>query len=269
MELLLLVFAIIAISLFICFVKITFLYSKNDKKWYCYMHQRNLYSDHQKIPFPHENLIQYQENQYQTLQLFHKFTLENSMIYTLVAGSLIGYYWQKSMVPWDDDIDLVLREKDYKKLFTLYENASNEKSTYRSDTKWRYKEIKLYDQFFYLFIRKDNPGWMKLKKKPSFNFEKKTGGIDIGYCQNSDGITFESINTSKECPGPLNHHNSEHYPEINFGTATARAPEKNIGKMYLNKVYGKNWSIKIHPSIKSKTFPTKKTFETKIKKLFF
>ena len=69
----------------------------------------NLKSDHQKLDVPSKELDVYQDKQIETLDDWHNFSIENDILYSLYAGSLIGFYRTGYMIPWDDDIDLVVR----------------------------------------------------------------------------------------------------------------------------------------------------------------
>ena len=50
------------------------------------------------------------------LTFLDKICKENNIPYTLVCGSVLGAIRHKGFIPWDDDADIALLEKDYKKL---------------------------------------------------------------------------------------------------------------------------------------------------------
>lgn len=73
----------------------------------------------------------------ETLQVFHKIMVDASIEYFLYKGALLGSYRHHSMIPWDDDIDLIVHEKDKENVSRALTNAT---SQYRLDVSTiRYK----------------------------------------------------------------------------------------------------------------------------------
>ena len=50
------------------------------------------------------------------LEYFDKVCRENNIKYSLIGGSLIGAIRHKGIIPWDDDIDVILSKNEYLKL---------------------------------------------------------------------------------------------------------------------------------------------------------
>ena len=50
------------------------------------------------------------------LKMFSKYCEEKNIKLIIMHGSLIGYYFNKKILPWDDDIDIILIEDDSYKL---------------------------------------------------------------------------------------------------------------------------------------------------------
>ena len=55
------------------------------------------------------------------LKIFDKICVENDIKYFLFAGTLLGWARYKKILPWDDDVDVVIPKKDLKKFKSLSE----------------------------------------------------------------------------------------------------------------------------------------------------
>lgn len=59
------------------------------------------------------------------LSVIDRICTENNIKYSLAYGSLIGAVRHKDIIPWDDDVDIVMRRPDYQRLVTIFnENQS-------------------------------------------------------------------------------------------------------------------------------------------------
>lgn len=60
------------------------------------------------------------------LDSFHKYCNEHDIKYSLIGGSLIGAVREGGIIPWDDDIDIILMPEEYAKLEkSLKKNSFN------------------------------------------------------------------------------------------------------------------------------------------------
>ena len=64
--------------------------------------------------------------QVQGLSYIKKICDENEISYFLANGTLLGAVKYNGYIPWDDDIDICLKRKDYIKLLEVMENEKNE-----------------------------------------------------------------------------------------------------------------------------------------------
>lgn len=56
------------------------------------------------------------------LKYFDKVCRENNIQYSLIGGSLIGAVRHKGIIPWDDDIDVILSRNNYNKIINILKN---------------------------------------------------------------------------------------------------------------------------------------------------
>ena len=73
-------------------------------------------SSHQKLPVLSEELSTYKKSLLETLSAFHEYAEDNNILYSLHAGTLMGYYWNGDMIPWDDDIDIIVSESSFREI---------------------------------------------------------------------------------------------------------------------------------------------------------
>lgn len=66
--------------------------------------------------------------QLEILDYFHKVCIDNNIKYSLAFGTLIGAIRHKGYIPWDDDIDVMIYERD---IIRLYNIINSDSSIYR------------------------------------------------------------------------------------------------------------------------------------------
>jgi lipopolysaccharide cholinephosphotransferase len=62
------------------------------------------------------NLREIQLGAYEVLKKIHQICIEQHLTYFLIYGTLIGAIRNKGIIPWDDDIDIMMPRPDYEKL---------------------------------------------------------------------------------------------------------------------------------------------------------
>ena len=58
------------------------------------------------------------------LKYFDKICRDNQINYSLIGGSLIGAIRHKGIIPWDDDIDVILDFNNYQKVIDILRNSN-------------------------------------------------------------------------------------------------------------------------------------------------
>ena len=223
----------------------------NLRKWYNKQFLRTIYSDHQELLLFSDELIDYNNSIEKTHDLFHKFAEDNNIIYTLYAGSLIGYYRNNEQIPWDDDVDVCVRENDMDKLHTLWDSGINEriKKIFLRHS-WIIRDIKIRGhnlQMLKNLVEKNkNSTWYKFKI-PNIHGQKDIGGIDICYAYTKNNKIYESLIPTNEVAGPLDSDGPIECPIVKFGNIKTRAIIKERAIPYLNKKYGEKWILNKHP----------------------
>ncbi len=72
---------------------------------------------------------------------------EENIKYSLIGGSLIGAIRHKGIIPWDDDVDMILMPEEYDKLIKALENKDHYYKVYNPETNkdYLYPFAKLVD----------------------------------------------------------------------------------------------------------------------------
>lgn len=99
-----------------------------------------------------------QQEEFRIMCELTKFLKENNITYYLYAGTLLGAVRHKGFIPWDDDIDLILKRNDFNKAEDLiiksklldsgfhYQSATHSKYYSLSFSKLRTKTINLREK---------------------------------------------------------------------------------------------------------------------------
>lgn len=87
--------------------------------------------------------------------------LKNDIKYTLIGGSLIGSIRNKGIIPWDDDIDIILLPEDYERLIKVLQKSNNRYTLLNNS---------INNEYYYPFCKlTDNRTIMKEKCQKSIN----------------------------------------------------------------------------------------------------
>ena len=108
----------------------------------------------------------------------HRICVKNDISYGLIAGSALGAVNYKGFIPWDDDIDICVLRKDWKKFIKALENDLDEKFYFQC-----YENDKKYNTIM-------GPQ-MKIRKRGTFIEE--TNWLLKNRCKSGDGIFVDAV----------------------------------------------------------------------------
>ena len=89
---------------------------KKDKEYYITM------KNNKKIP-----VRKLQLEVLSIMDAIHQVCEKNNIEYALIAGSALGIVNYKGFIPWDDDMDICIKRKDYKKFIKAMEKDLDDK----------------------------------------------------------------------------------------------------------------------------------------------
>ena len=76
------------------------------------------------------------------LLFLDKICKENNIPYFLTGGTLLGAIRHQGFIPWDDDLDIALLKKDYKKLYKILLQLSSDEYVFQSqETDFNYINV--------------------------------------------------------------------------------------------------------------------------------
>ena len=67
------------------------------------------------------NIVEQKKIMVEILAYFDKVCRQNNINYSLIGGSLIGAIRHQGIIPWDDDIDVILSRDKYLKIIEILE----------------------------------------------------------------------------------------------------------------------------------------------------
>ena len=67
------------------------------------------------------NIVEQKKIMVEILAYFDKVCRQNNINYSLIGGSLIGAIRHQGIIPWDDDIDVILSRDNYLKIIEILE----------------------------------------------------------------------------------------------------------------------------------------------------
>ena len=146
------------------------------------LYPANLKTDHMKLKIGSQSHIEIMIELFFLLDIFHKYSLQNNIPYSLFSGNLLGFYKDIDLLVWDDDIDIIINYDHIKLINDLWENG--EKPSMIWGDNWMYKNISMNSYNIILLKNKNNSNKFKIKLN-THNIEikkknqKDIGGLDI------------------------------------------------------------------------------------------
>lgn len=211
-----------------------------------------------------QKLTLYTSQLIQTLDMFHKYSKKENMLYSLHAGSLAGFYWNGKVMPFDDDIDIITSNDSFQKIKKFFWEDASPRSDYqikKSYTSRKNSRVKKVDGVLYEIFLIDHSHF---EGKISVEFKKKNpktllkiipidaverpemGGLDITVCEIENGKKIDRWSFNHKyncCVGPIPTDNSVDFPEVDFSGIKTRAVVERLGADMLTGMYGKEWII--------------------------
>lgn len=70
------------------------------------------------------NMIELQNKLLDMLKWFHEFCVDNDLTYYLSSGTMLGAARHQGIIPWDDDVDVMMPREDLKRFASLMSEQS-------------------------------------------------------------------------------------------------------------------------------------------------
>lgn len=222
----------------------------------CYYPNHILTSHNKWKPYSHQHKL-YTNQLIQTLDMFNTFADTNNILYSLHAGSLVGFYWSGKIIPFDDDIDVIVSRDSYKTIKKYFWDDAETRESYKikrtyNKIRWdnsaevRVREV---NGVLYECVFKNVKAKAILKLVPIDAVTREyIGGMDITVCDLVNGKKIDrwSFKKYNECTGPTETSDPADFPEVEFNGIKTRAVVRRLGYDMLTKMYGEQWIIPCH-----------------------
>ena len=204
----------------------------------------NITTHHMKLVIGNDKHIKLLIEIYYLLHIFHRFSLENEISYSISSGNLLGFYSSGDILLWDDDIDILVDFNHFKIIKKIWDNGGNPIKIW--DRNWTYKNIQM-DTNSIILCRLQNKDFFKIKINSNVGIkgvdQKDIGGIDIV----TPMWTFNQGGIPKPLPSYIRDDISKSkYSIVKYGPVECRIFQKDLAIKLLDIMYPR-WRDKKHP----------------------
>jgi lipopolysaccharide cholinephosphotransferase len=159
---------------------------------------------------------------YTLLYFVHNALISNGIPYIASGGTLIGAARHKGIIPWDNDIDIAIYEKDVPTVISK-----------------NFRNIMKYDGYTVVDSRRKD-GWLRIKKETSKNIFCDIFILKYKKKNNKDILTHSDSRVRTLWPKDY-YDVKDMFPlkQYTFGKLVILGPRNY--KSYLDRGYGKSW----------------------------
>lgn len=208
------------------------------------LYPANITTDHLKLEVGCDKHIETMIELFFLLHVFHIYSKQKQFMYSITAGTILGYLSNNSILPWDDDIDIVVPFSHFKNVEDLWD-SSYDKETQIWDKNWIYKNINI-DSYNVVLLKRKNKKFFKLKLnidtiEKHKQYQRDIGGLDI---IDENGFHGHFNNSKKK----IIFGNDDNYCSHNFCNFEINTLKKEQAEMVCNNLYPR-WREMKHPKL--------------------
>jgi hypothetical protein len=210
----------------------------------------NIRTDHLNLEIGCSKHIQVMTELFFLLHIFHRFTQVNNILYSISSGNLLGHFSNCDILPWDDDIDIIVTTAHFSKIKNLWNKSIQSYNIW--DHNWEYKPIYM-DSYPIILLKRKGNDFFKImlnidKIKTRGQYQADIGGIDIctinWTCSGGQSKPF-----SKDIVNTITKNEEEkYYPIIKYGPIETRRFNNELSLILLNAMYPR-WKEMKHPNL--------------------
>tara|TARA_Y100000389_G_scaffold204573_1_gene258064 strand:+ start:10452 stop:11195 length:744 start_codon:yes stop_codon:yes gene_type:complete len=208
------------------------------------LYPANIRTDHLKMEVGCSKHIEVMTELFFLLDIFHNYSKQKQFFYSITAGSLLGYYKIGSVLPWDDDIDIVVPFSQFRHVEDLWKDTPN-KAKKIWDKNWTYKNIKI-NEYDIILLKLNNANFFKLKLNSNSIVKRNQYQSDIGGLDILSPDEFRQTLSTNLKTTILD--TKENYYTGLFCNVETSLLKQNTAELQLNQMYPR-WKEMKHPNL--------------------